>query len=233
LAARLLSPEPETVRAAKGELASVSLAAGDATAGALAHRLRARGADAVAVCKLLGDPTPPRFSPTAVRKLMLALKTAERAGGDLGDAARGASTFVLHGHDPDHLRKLQEARGRRSTSLVRRILSVATRIWVWVAFGMLVIMVLASVDMGALSWSQALVGLMFVAAAMVCIDAFVRRCPSCRAWLAGHLLSIVQDGTRQTTSVISTSQGHVSVTETMNTHRRDWQCVFCQHRWHT
>lgn len=234
MAARLLSPEPETVQAAKTELASVSPAVSDATARALARRLRARDFDAVAVCKLLGDARPPRFSPTAVRKLMLALMAAERAGGGLGDAAgRAFTTFMVKGHDPDHLRKVQEARGSGSTSLVRRVLSVATRLWVWVVFAVLVMMVLASVEMRTLSWSQALLGVMLGAAAMVCIDAFVRRCPRCRAWLAGHLLSIVQDGTRERTSVVSTSQGSASVTETFNTHRLDWKCVFCQHRWHT
>jgi hypothetical protein len=234
LVERLLSTDGDCVERTITELARVSTRARELTARELARRLRVGGPDALLVCRLLGRERPPRFTPSGVRRLMLALDTAERAGGPLAHAAtHAAMRIAVHGHDFEHLEKVQRDRGEGSTHLARRILSVGGRVWVWVTSFFIGMSVAILYSMDVLSaWGAALASSAAVAA-MVGVDAILRRCPSCRAWLAGHLLSIVQDGTRTTRSVISTAGGTVEVSETVNTHRHDWSCVFCKHRWHT
>lgn len=100
-----------------------------------------------------------------------------------------------------------------STKLVPRVLSVFARAWVVVVFwlpALLAVFVLVNLPEARLPVAA---GLVAHATLVVCIDALLRRCPSCRRLLAGHMLSLVRDQ--------------------YDFHVRTWKCVHCHHRWKT
>lgn len=116
------------------------------------------------------------------------------------------------GYDPDGLRERENAAARRATpSIPRQVLSVFTRAWVIVVFGLPALFVVIVALKGREILPVCLAGLTLHALVVVGIDAFLRRCPSCRRLLAGKLLSIVRDQ--------------------YDFHVRSWVCVHCKHRW--
>ena len=231
LAASLASAEQGVSDAAVKTLRTAPPSLSDAAAKALAKILRAGGDDAERVCRALADPKAPQFGGKSWHRLFKALMKAQEAGGALGKAASLAMQgFVMRGPDPKYVEKLRKHRPPASANPVFRVLSVAKRIWVWVTFPFGAFFILALTSMSQTSNGVAAIGVGAFLLLLVIIDSFLRRCPSCKALLAGQLLSIVTDGSY--TSSVQVSPGRYA-DQTTNTHRRDWRCVSCGHRWHT
>jgi hypothetical protein len=214
LAAELSSADQDTALRARQDLRDAPPVVTDAAAAVLAKLLRRGGADAERVCQALEARDSPRFGGRSYHKIFRSLMKASSAGGSLGAAARRAQqAFLAGGIDDDYVRKKEAARAARPSSLVRRILSVFTRAWVIAVLGipgLLTILVLISMPEARPFGAAALLGATIV---VLTLDAYLRRCRSCRRLLAGTLLSIVSDD--------------------YGGHTRSWSCAHCGHRWTT
>jgi hypothetical protein len=214
LAAELSSADQDLAARARQDLRGAPPVVTDAAAAVLAKLLRRGGADAERVCQALEARDSPRFGGRSYQKIFRSLTKASSASGSLGAAAqRAQQAFLAGGIDDDYLRKKEAARAARPASLLRRILSIFTRAWVIVVLGLPGLFgILALItEPGARPYvGAALAGATILVVAM---DAYLRRCRSCRRLLAGTLLSIVKDN--------------------YGDHIRSWSCAHCGHRWQT
>lgn len=214
LAAELSSTEEDVAARARRDLRDAPPVVTDAAARVLAGLLKTGGPEAERVCHALRASDRPRFGGRSYHKIFRALMKASRRGGSLGAAANQAmETFVVGGIDEGYRRKKEKARAAEPTSLARRILSVFTRAWVIVMVGipsLFAIGALIGVPGARPYVAAALLGATVLVVAM---DAYLRRCRSCRRLLAGTLLSIVKDN--------------------YGDHIQSWACTHCGRRWQT
>jgi hypothetical protein len=117
--------------------------------------------------------------------------------------------FMMRGPDSAYDEKRIRSRPAGSTSMVRRVISVARSLWVIVVLALVLLFALAWLSSGG----EPLVVIplvLAIVALIVGIDGYRRTCPSCRMILGAERLSIV-----------SNEYGHLI----------KWRCVGCQHRW--
>ena len=133
-------------------------------------------------------------------------------------ASRLISTWQAKGHNP--ARDPEDRSGP-----VGQLTSVFTRAWVLAVAIMVAVGFIALVAEAL--WGAAAGLIAAFTLFSVAIDALIRRCPSCRRWLAGTLTRIEQDGTMVT--LHSTPTG--LATGERNLHQRSWACVHCGHQW--
>lgn len=235
LAEALISEDPAVARGAQQELQRTTPRASDAAARHLIRLLKAGGPTALAVCRALASSKAPRFGPGSWMKLFLALNAAaERRGGPGQLAAQASQNVSLRGPAGGWLKRIQDSRPPRPTHLPYRVWSVATQIWVWVVFGLPALFVISMMWEGAVEARYGGTGLVVFAIVVIAIDAFKRRCPSCRRLLAGDLLSIERTGSYENSHAVQTSSGATAhINSTIHTHGMTWRCSFCRHRWST
>lgn len=223
LALALISEEPERAEMARKALRDAPPKVTDAAAEALCEHLKNSGRSK-ATARALSHKQAPRFGIESHTRLMMALTEAGH-----NDAVL---KWMQHGDDPNYLEKAEDAKPPLGTNLLRRIASVATRAWVIVVFGLPALF--GGVWMFTEPTRAPVIAGGLAALGFVCVvlDAFMRRCPSCGKLLAGQLLSIVRDGSYTTTDAVETTSGTTAYVEsTVHTHKHNWRCVFCQHKW--
>lgn len=235
LAEALISEDSAAAEAARQELQRTTPRASDAAARHLIRMVNGDGPTALAVCRALADSKAPRFGPASWTKLFLALAAAaERRGGPGPLAAQASQNVYRRGAAGGWLKRIQNARPPRPTHLPYRVWSVATQIWVWVVFGLPAAFVLWMMWGGAIDARYGGAGLVGFALVVIAIDAFKRRCPSCRRFLAGDLLSIQRTGSYENSHAVETTSGAVAhVGSTVHIHGMTWRCAFCRRKWST
>jgi len=236
LFAESIASEDEALAAAGlEELRSAPPSVLDEVARRLEATLAAGGPEAARACAQLARGGARRFGGEAWQRLMRALTEAQAAG--VPGAQTAFQSVVMHGPDPEHVRKLREERASRPVGPVRQLLSVASRIWVWVALPMACVLLGvagAAVEPTGYSLLPLAIGVPVTLVSFVALDAFLRRCPRCRLWLGGRLLALVKTGTStESVHVQAASGGTETVQRSVSTFRRDWRCVRCGHAWST
>jgi hypothetical protein len=214
LAEDLISDDKGVASSAQRELRTAAPLVSDAAAKVLVRYLRGGGPKAQHVCRALADADAPSFGGKSWSRLFKAFTklTGSKDSSPLAQAAM--QRVVSRGPDQGYQRRREEAAAAStSTSLPRRILSVMTRAWVIVVLGIPALFGVILIATTPSLRIHAILALLSLAAVVVVIDAFTRRCPRCRKLLAGKRLSIVSDN----------YGGHVL----------SWSCVFCDHRWKT
>ena len=179
-----------------------------------------------AICAALEQDDCPQPGPQSYSRLMVGLQLA-------GKTETGLAV-VQRGPDKEYLSKLEEERSHGSTHPAMRVLSVAKQIWVMTIFGLVLLIAIPTAMSDAHARPYILIGLGVGAVLAIVIDAFKRRCRSCRKLLAGDLVSVIGTGSYSTSTAVETSSGGVAhVSTEVNTHAMNWRCVHCKHRWTT
>ncbi len=213
LAGIIASSDAVEAQAAVAALHDESPIAAEGAARVLARLLKQRGPEAERIClALTSAPAHPRFGGRAFSRLLVAFGAASRAGGTLGPAAEAASqALYTRGLDHDYVKRLARARAEQTPSSARQLLSVFTRVWVMAVYYIpAFFLFLAILAMPSHRLDLTIAFLSFTLL-IFAIDAWLRRCSGCRRFLAGQLLSFVQD-----------QYGYVDKT---------WKCIHCGHRW--
>jgi len=207
-----MSDDEETAARARRDLGDADPAVSDAVAKVLARALRTKGPDADRACRAFIDYDSPLFGGSAYSRIFRAfMKLTGGLTGARPQAEAAMAAFVKYGVDPRHLRKKEKAKAAAPVSLPRRILSVFTRAWVIVVFGLPALFGVITMVSEPYAIPLVAAGLGVLATVCVAIDSYMRRCPKCRRLLAGKLLSIVGDN--------------------YGGHTRSWSCAFCKHGW--
>ncbi len=63
------------------------------------------------------------------------------------------------------------------------------------------------------------------------VEAFVRRCPSCRRLLAGMPTGRTHTGSHVESVSVTTAAGPQRADRTVDSYDTLWRCVHCKHRW--
>lgn len=214
LAKELMSDEEENAIRARRALKDAEPDVSDAVAEVLADALRSKGRDADRACGAFMGEDAPQFGGGAynvIFRAFMALTGGQTGAHPQADAAMQA--FIMRGVDARHLASRENAKAAASMRLPRRVLSVFTRAWVMVVFGLPALFGVIGMIGEPSAIPLIATTLTILAAACIAIDAHKRRCPECRQLLAGKLLSIVQDN--------------------YGGHTLSWSCTFCNHRWQT
>lgn len=206
-----VSDNTQDAKAACQLLANAPPQVTDPAARHLVKILKGGGPRAAAACEALMDKAAPQFGPHSYAKLLVALQRASEKG------TQAASGVRLKA--PSHAsyrRKLEQARPPGSTLLPLRIASGFKQPWVLTVLLFSLVFGGVALSSGGQAAFYGGGALTAVLVAVVAADAFVRRCPSCRALWAASLRSRVSggDGSRKESSA-------------------SWQCVFCKHGWKT
>jgi hypothetical protein len=212
LAADLISGDAAKVTASLHELRNAGPVVTDAAAGAISGYLHGRGAQARAVCEVYVAHDPPKFGGSSHNKILRAFVRASEVEALAPLAERAMSVHVTQGIDARYLEKRDRVKASGSPkSLPMRLLSVFMRAWVIVAFGFPALF--AIIALFTVPGARLIIGSALVAYALlvVAIDAYLRRCPSCRRWLAGTFLHVIRDE--------------------YDFHVTSWSCTFCKRGW--
>lgn len=206
LAEALISGSREAIEEHLRELSGAPRPVRDAVGREFAAYLKRGGAMARAVCTLYVEHTPPRFQGSVHDKLRSAFvkATADPETRSLAERALA----VLGGE-----KRTATGKSGAGKSLPARILLVFTRAWVIVVFWLPALFAIALIvsEPGArVIAASALAG---AAVLVIALEAFLRRCPSCRRWLAGIFLRVVRDQ--------------------YDSHVTSWRCTHCSHHWQT
>jgi hypothetical protein len=213
LAAELISGEATRVEASLAELAEAPPIVTDAAAGAIAKYLREGGANARAICQVYIANPPPRFGGGSFHKVSRAFVAASSVDG-LGHLVEQAmASHVTLGSDAKYLGKVSKAKSKGgSTGLPLRVLSVFKRPWVIAVFW-LPVLTFGIAGLATAGDARPVVGaaILGFAVLVVALDAYLRRCPSCKRWLAGRPHHVVRDQ--------------------YDFHVTTLGCVFCMRQW--
>lgn len=212
LAAELVSGSAARVKASLDELSNAPPIVTDAAAGAIAAYLRGGGANARAICEVYIANPPPRFGGASFHKILRAFTAASSSDGLAHLAEQAMAAHVTLGSDAKYLGKVSKEKATAaSAGLGLRILSVFKRPWVIAVFWLPVlfgVVLLATARDARPIVGGAIGGL---AVLVVVLDAYFRRCPSCKRWLAGRPHHVVRDQ--------------------YDFHVTTFGCVFCKHTW--
>ncbi|MFN0253669.1 MAG: hypothetical protein ACKV2T_42770 [Kofleriaceae bacterium] len=198
---------------ARSAVATASQAQSDRMAAYYARRI-ARGDHEV--CAVLANQLEPMWFASG-RSLLLA------AAGDRPECAT-----LVHCLKYGPIRRDVENAG-----LARRLASVFTRAWVigfvWIPLPFVVI---AAVTVES-SVARAVLSAVVVAilGLTLFIDARMRRCPTCKRWLAGMVTGLKHGGSWNESVVVETTRGPQQMERSRSSYIHLMVCVHCKHRW--
>ena len=221
LAAKLLRSAPHNgleADEARAELASVSRAISDLVADQL---VREMASDALSVCAVFSNHTTPIWFASSRDKLVAGLEAAQ------ADEPLVGSFTPLLGFMPLRREALENA------GTGRRLLSVLSRAWV-IAFVWLPA-IAATVAAFAVDSPALQLGLLCLVAGLFmlayAVEARIRRCRSCRRFLAAMPVGVHHAGTHVQQIQVTTPRGPATVNQSVDSYNTLWRCVHCQHRW--
>ena len=213
LAAQLLRSKEDALQA-RAELTAAPRAVSDRVARLLAAELRAGKVQPV--IRALDAVGPVWFERSRVR-LLLALRDKLAMGHTVMRAYTAIANQTSR-HDP----------GGTAT----RLASVFTRAWVIAVFAPILLLGTIFLFTGP---SRLRIATAIVLAACVPlalgIDAWLRRCPTCRRFLAGVDTGLRQTGSDTHSVVVTTPTGSAHIDQTHSSYAQRWRCAHCAHTW--
>lgn len=220
LAARLIRSAPENGPDAakdRAELATVSRAISDLVADDFVGRMKR---DALEVCAVFSNHTFPIWFKSSRDKLVAGLEAVQAEEPLVASFIMVLGTLQLRREEVE------------SASTSRRLLSVLGRAWV-VGFVWLPALALIA---GALTVDSPLRIALFAGAAALfglafLVDARIRRCPSCRRYLAAMAVGSQHTGSHVESVQVTTASGTGYVNQKVDSYATLWRCVHCKHRW--
>jgi hypothetical protein len=204
--------------AARAELAGVSQEVSNLVAKEISTQLRRD----YAVCGVFSNHHVPLWFDTS-RDILVA--TLEEL----------AQKQPLYGSFLVILRTMQVRRAdREGAGTARRLASTLARPWViafvWIPVPFAIIAA-ATVESAALRLGL-VISIVAVLLFAVVLEARLRRCPTCRRWLAATLVGLRHAGSYQESVQVQTVSGGVAqVDRTRDSYASLWRCVHCKHRW--
>lgn len=226
IVAALSSGDPQRSAAAGAALASASLQVEAAVTKALARTVRLRDEAGRHACCAIADGHLGTLSPAGWNRLFQALARSK-----LGESTTQPAIARMMARAPNPRdRERTDDRKQAKRALWRRLVSVFGRSWViptfWIPMLFVVILLATTPEARVIALVASAGFLLFV----IALDGLLRRCPSCRRWLAGVFLKYTHAGSH-TTQVQLESGGYAD--QTVNSWDAHWQCAHCDRRWQT